>query len=266
MKKRAFRFTNDMTYSDLAAYASSTAFFFFIAIIPLLILLSALLPLTGIDEEQVIEMVTGYTPTMTDSFVTRIIRQAFDAASGIVPLSFVVLLYSVARGMLTLIRGLNRIYDIKEKRNGFVLQLVALFYTTLLVVALTLSLVLIVFGDTIMNFLEEHITILTKVPFVIYSIRYLLVIAIGVGIFMLIYAFVPGIRQPFLKQFPGALFSAIGWGVFSYFFSIFIGSNSIYGTYYGSLAAIAVLMMWLYGCFYILLIGAVLNRALSWRI
>ena len=62
----------------------------------------------------------------------------------------------------------------------------------------------------------------------------------------------------------GAVFSALAWVVFSFFFSLFI-SSSIYTTYYGSLAAIAVFMMWLYGCFYILLLGANLNHSLYFR-
>ena len=53
----------------------------------------------------------------------------------------------------------------------------------------------------------------------------------------------------------GAAFSAAGWVLFSFFFSVFVENFSNYATIYGSLTAIIILMMWLYFCMYILLIG-----------
>ena len=43
--------------------------------------------------------------------------------------------------------------------------------------------------------------------------------------------------------------------MFSFFFSVFVENFSNYATLYGSLAAIVILMMWLYFCMFILLIG-----------
>jgi membrane protein len=256
----AFRFANGLTYKDLAAYASSTAFFFFIAIIPLMIILSKLLPYTGITDDQLKMIITKFTPDFADMIVILVIDQAFTSTTGIISISAAVLLYATARGMLALLRGLNRIYLTDGKSNGFILQVRAIFYTLLMVVDLVLLLVIIVFGKTIMDFLVGHIKVLDKAPLV-YSFRYLLLFALGVLICMVTYTFLPAVRQPFRKQFIGAVFSALAWMVFSFFFSLFI-SSSIYSTYYGSLAAIAIFMMWLYGCFYILLIGANLNHSL----
>ena len=263
LRESAFRFADAMTYKDIAAYASSTAFFFFIAIIPLLILLSKLLPLTGITDDQLIKIITAVTPEFTDLMVVLVVKQAYSTSTGVISISAVVLLYATARGMLALIRGLNRIYEVQQnKRGGVGLVIRAFIFTILMVLDLVLLLIVIVFGESIMDFLITHIKLLDRVP-VIFTFRYLLMFAIGIFSFMLVYAYVPGERQPFKKQFPGAVFSTLAWVVFSFFFSIFIGS-SIYGTYYGSLAAVVVFMMWLYGCFYIVLIGANINHSFCW--
>ena len=258
--KSAFRFANGMTYKDIAAYASSTAFFLFIAMIPLVILLSKLLPLTGIDQDRLIRILTSFTPQFTDIMITVVVEQAYSSAGSLVPLYALVLLYATARGMLSLIRGLDKVYDVKVKRSGIMLQVAAIFYTILMVINMLLLFVIIVFGKTIMDFLVRHIRLLDHIPF-IYNFRYLVLFAVGVLIFMTIYTFLPGERRLFGKQLPGAVFSALAWVVFSYFFSLFIDS-SIYGTYYGSFATIVIFLMWLYGCFYIMLIGAVLNHSL----
>ena len=79
------------------------------------------------------------------------------------------------------------------------------------------------------------------------------------GAFMLLYAFIPNIKLKVRDQFPGALFSAVSWNLFSWGFSIYVGTfNGL--SIYGSLSAIVVIMLWLYFCMYLLLIGAHINR------
>ena len=257
-----FSFADGMTYKDIAAYASSTAFFFFIAIIPLLIILSKLLPYTGITDDQLVSIVTKVTPEYTDLMVVLIIKQAYESSVGVISISAVVLLYATARGMLALLRGLNRIYEVEQhKRNGLIMMIRAFIYTFIMVIDLVLLLLIIVFGETIMQFLVKYIRLPDRVP-LLYSFRYLFMLTAGTLSFMLVFAYLPGERQPFMRQFIGALFSYVALMVFSFIFSIFI-NTSIYSTYYGSLAAVAVFMMWLYGCFYIMLIGANINHSLS---
>ncbi|MBQ9444880.1 MAG: YihY/virulence factor BrkB family protein [Lachnospiraceae bacterium] len=246
-----------MTYKDVASYASSMAFFFFIALIPLLIILSKLLPLTGISDDQLIRVVTRVTPEIVDVMVVIIVKQAYSSNAGIISISAVVILYATARGMLALLRGLNRIFDVKVRHGGISVIIRAGIYTLLMLLYLILLLLIIVYGESIMIFLISHIKVLDRVP-LLFNFRYLLMMALGVISLMAVYAYVPSERQPFKKQLPGAVFTTVAWVVFSFFFSLFIGS-SIYGTYYGSLAAIVIFMMWLYGCFYILLMGANLN-------
>lgn len=257
VKDFATFFASGMTYKDVASYASSMAFFFFIALIPLLIILSKLLPLTGISDDQLIRVVTRVTPEIVDVMVVIIVKQAYSSTTGIISISAVVILYATARGMLALLRGLNRIFDVKVRHGGISVIIRAGIYTLLMLLYLILLLLIIVYGESIMIFLVSHIKVLDQVP-LLFNFRYLLMMALGVISLMAVYAYVPSERQPFKKQLPGAVFTTVAWVVFSFFFSLFIGS-SIYGTYYGSLAAIVIFMMWLYGCFYILLMGANLN-------
>lgn len=257
VKDFATFFASGMTYKDVASYASSMAFFFFIALIPLLIILSKLLPLTGISDDQLIRVVTRVTPEIVDVMVVIIVKQAYSSTTGIISISAVVILYATARGMLALLRGLNRIFDVKVRHGGISVMIRAGIYTLLMLLYLILLLLIIVYGESIMIFLVSHIKVLDRVP-LLFNFRYLLMMALGVISLMAVYAYVPSERQPFKKQLPGAVFTTVAWVVFSFFFSLFIGS-SIYGTYYGSLAAIVIFMMWLYGCFYILLMGANLN-------
>ena len=261
LKMTVFRFANGLSYKDIAAYASSTAFFFFIALIPLLILLSKLLPLTGITDDRLIGIISRITPGFANPVIEIIVKQAYASSGGLLPLSAGVLVFAIARGMSSFLRGLNNINDVKEKKTGIALTVRAVISTLLMVVNLVGFFVVIVFGEMIMSFLVSQIGILKEVPS-FFSFRYIFIISLGVLIFMVMYTYLPAERHVFIKQLPGAVFSAVGWVVFSAFFSMFLDS-SIYATYYGSLATIVIFMMWLYGCFYILLLGANLNHSLA---
>ena len=61
------------------------------------------------------------------------------------------------------------------------------------------------------------------------------------------------------RQFPGALFSAVGWTGFSFFFSLYFKYSSRLSEIYGSLTTIVCVMLWLYVCMYIFLMGAEIN-------
>ena len=63
------------------------------------------------------------------------------------------------------------------------------------------------------------------------------------------------------EQLPGAVCATAGWMGFSLAFSLYfsriVGKN--YSYMYGSLAAIVLLLLWLYACMCILFFGAEIN-------
>ena len=59
----------------------------------------------------------------------------------------------------------------------------------------------------------------------------------------------------------GALFTSLGWLIFSEFFYMYVNMVAS-GSMYGSLATIVFLMVWLYFCMFILFIGGEINEVL----
>ena len=62
---------------------------------------------------------------------------------------------------------------------------------------------------------------------------------------------------------PGALFSALGWILFSLLYSVYIAHFPRASAVYGALGAVCLVMLWLYVCTFILLLGAEINRYLA---
>jgi membrane protein len=83
-------------------------------------------------------------------------------------------------------------------------------------------------------------------------------------VFSVLYHWIPAACAKRGKQWPGALFTAVIWVIFSSVFSFYISFSDKYGTY-GFIGTVMVAMMWMFFCLYFLLIGAYLNRYLEMR-
>jgi membrane protein len=79
------------------------------------------------------------------------------------------------------------------------------------------------------------------------------------------YKVLPNIRTGFWDQLPGALFTTVIWLLYSFFYAFYIDHFSNFSFTYGSLAAIVFMMLWLYSCMKIILIGGEINMYLAER-
>ena len=218
LTRLAFDFADKMARKNIGAFAASTAFFFFLSLIPILVLLSSLLPYTHLREIDLINAITALTPDIADGMVTQIIQEAYEKSGGILSVSIIVTIWSAAKGMLALINGMNAIYEVEEHRNYFYLRFIASIYTAAMMVLVVLMLLLLVFGGIFRRFLDASFPELHFLTLILIHSRVLIVIALAILLFALIYAYIPSIRQKFLYQLPGAVFSAVAWGIFSFLY------------------------------------------------
>ena len=93
-------------------------------------------------------------------------------------------------------------------------------------------------------------------------VDYRLVICLPVLIlfFWVIYVFLPNKKHRAKYQLPGAIFAAAAWMIFSGIFSVYVDKYNNYSSFYGTMTTIALIMVWLYGCMYVLFIGGIINR------
>ena len=70
----------------------------------------------------------------------------------------------------------------------------------------------------------------------------------------------PGIRR---RVWPGTITAVLSWLAVSWIFGEYAGSLADYALYYGSLAAVAVLLVWLYLTSLMLVVGAEVNAQLE---
>ena len=258
-KRLAKKTAQDWTARDVGTYASSIAFFFFMSMIPLLIIILQMLPLFGLSQIEVIKFLNTLIPEEMQGFSTMIVTQALKYNRETLSLSALVLVWAASKGTMALRQGLNRVYDVDETRPYPVQVLLAIGYTAALMVLFALML-FVVFVGPVSTYLAAVLPELFSNPVTIEMHDQILISLIMLVIFVMVYTFIPSGNRSFLRQIPGALLDAVVWSVFSKLFSFYIRGKNAYSMFYGSLGGIAILLFWLYCCFYIVLIGAFFNR------
>ena len=252
-------FSAKMKKKDISTYAASTAFFFFLSVVPMLIMICTIIPYTPLTEENLVELVTDFLPDQIDPLAESLISEVYDKSAGILSVALIATVWSAAKGVMALMKGLNSVNGVEEKRNYFVLRIIASFYTVVMLVVVILSLFVMVFGDQLVTLALHRIPQLQRVVSFAMNFRFLFVWAVLSVLFAAVYAYVPDKKLAFREQIPGAVFSAVGWSIFSWVFSYYVTCGNSYGIY-GSLSIIIIVLLWMYFCMYIILIGAYLNQ------
>lgn len=257
--KMIFGFVDAMQDDHVGAYAAQSAYFIMLSFFPFTILLVTLIQYTSITAQDVYHAAQMVFPESMDKFILGLIEEVYSKTALTVSLSAIVTAWSAGKGFLALMRGMNTIYNVEERRNYFVLRLRSALYTVAFVVAVILSLVVLVFGNSLHEAAVQYVPLLAVITGVIVRFKGILAIGFLSVVFVILYRFVPNRRARLISQAPGGIFSAVCWYLFSIGFSVYVEYSPGLSNMYGSLTTIVLVMLWLYFCMYIILIGAEIN-------
>ena len=170
----------------------------------------------------------------------------------------IIAIWSAAKGVQYMTDGLNSCNDLDETRNWVILRLWAVVYTVIFLIAIIFILVVLVFGNSLKQLATEYLPILTHLAKLISTFRGLIMLAILILFFDVIFTKLPNKKLTFKSQLPGAVICAVAWYVFSFGVSIYVDYFNGFSMY-GSLTTIALIMLWLYFCMYIMMMCAEVN-------
>lgn len=252
-------FLKRLNKDHVGAYAAQSAYFILLSFIPFVLLLVTLVKYTPLTQEIVTTALIRMMPEEFSSFIRVIVNEVFGKSAAFVPVSAIIALWSAGKGVNALSKGLNCIYQVEETRGYVINRLRSAVYTLIFVVAVAVTLLLLVFGNQIQMGIAERFPVIAKVTSVIVGMRTLITLVLLCLVFLMIYKFVPNRRATLKSQIPGAMVSSVAWSLFSLAFSIYIDLTPGTVNMYGSLTTLVLIMLWLYFCMWILLIGAEIN-------
>ena len=126
------------------AYAASTAFFLFLSLIPMVMLICSIIPYTPLKESDLTKAVL-LLPTTISPLLSSLIASIYDNSFGIMSAAAIVTIWSAGKGVLALMRGLNAMNSVVEDRNYVLQRIIASFYLIIFLVTIIFLLIVMVF-------------------------------------------------------------------------------------------------------------------------
>jgi membrane protein len=249
--------------TDLAA---ALTYYAVLAIAPALLAIVSILGLVGNGQQLVEDLVETASGIVGQDSAKETIEPILSNISNspgaglAFVLSLVVALWSASGFVNAFSRGMNRIYEIDEGRPIWKLRPVLLVVTLVLVIFAVLIVVAVVLSGGIAEQVGDAIG-LSSVAVTVWNIAkwpvVLLLVVLAVAI---LYYFTPNVRQPkFRWMSVGALVAVVVWIIASAGFGFYVANFGSYGSTYGSLAGVIIMLLWLWLTNLALLFGAELD-------
>ena len=251
--------------------AASLAYFLILTLFPLLVCVNFFIGLLELDPEAVFSALDPLLPRESLS----IILEYLTYVSGIpqsqsTPLllaSLFTILLSASAGLRTLLKTMDELYQVRHV-SSLRRVAVSVILSLLFLLTIYLSIVVIFTGDWFFQVLEERLPppLAELIPLRLLSqlwgwLRYLLLFFCVLLLVLAVYRMgtPPPLRREKRVLRLTALLSAGALVACSVLFSWFIGMSSRYSLVYGSLASLIILLVWLYLCGNIFILGNVFN-------
>ena len=252
--------------------AASLAYFLILTLFPLLVCVNFFIGLLELDPEAVFSALDSLLPRESLSiildYLTYVSGIPQSQSTPLLLASLFTILLSASAGLRTLLKTMDELYQVRHV-SSLRRVVVSVVLSILFLLTIYLSIVVIFTGDWFFQLLEARLPspLAELIPLRLLSqlwgwLRYLLLFFCVLLLVLAVYRMgtPPPLRREKKVLRLTALLSAGALGACSVLFSWFIGMSSRYSLVYGSLASLIILLVWLYFCGNILLLGAVAGR------
>lgn len=260
---KAIRLYREIRALHISTYAGYASFFIILSVFPTLILTLGLLRYTPLSAQNLMDLVEGFLPGALQGYAWDLLNGAdANTTRTVLSVSALAALWSAGKGIYGLMKGLNAIYGVTGHRSWLRTRLLCAVYMVAVLLVLLLTLVLHVFGNTLIRFLLHRGGGLSRLATELLGLRYFLLVSVQTLLFGLVFMYLPARNNRLLESLPGALFGSFGWMTVSGLFSRYVEQSSGYASIFGPVYVVALSMLWLYFCVNALFYGGVLNRYL----
>jgi membrane protein len=248
--------------TDLAA---ALAYYSFLAIPAVLLVAVGLFTLIASPDAitTLMDKIGTVAPSQTTELLGGSLRRLNENQSSSVIMTivgFVLALWTTTGAMTAFMRALNRAYDRDESRNFVKQRLVAIEMVVTLGVAFLLIFGLLVLGPLVSKWIGDALNIESVFGWIWWIAQWPLLIGGLLIAFATVLYLGPNVEHP-KWQFitPGSVVAVFIWLVASGLFAVYTSMFGSYNKTWGSLAAVIVMLTWLWLTGLALLFGAEVN-------
>ena len=238
--------------------AAELAYFLILSFFPILICINAFVGALDLDISAVPAEVERFLPGGVAAILADYVGYiTANQTTGMLLAGLFMTLVSASAAVRALMKIMDDIYG-RTNYPGFWSIVVSVGFSLLLLITIYLSIVVLLTGNWFLRLLGRFLPVSTAL-WDWQWLRFVILFALVLLFILLLYrvsAPIGKLRPPVLT---GAVLAALALAGASVLFSWFIGMSSRYSLVYGSLASVIILLVWLYLCGNILILGNVLN-------
>lgn len=267
--KRWFLFLKELLcrYEDdgVSEIGAQLTYYLILSVFPFLIFFLSILKFTPLADAGVLERLLAVLPGDTQKIVYDIITGIMKKGNfALLSFGAIGSLWSSSNGIMSVIKSVNRAFDLEESRPFWKLRGLSIIFTISLYLVLIIAFSILIFGEVFFNLIFVSYT---WPSYVIWKILKVLVPLLFMGIMLsFLYKFSPSIKEgvnvKFSETIPGSIFASIGIILFSAIFSFYVNNFGNYSKSYGSIGGLIVLLIWLYSISIVIVLGAEVNATL----
>ena len=259
IKRGASNFFKIITKPEMEILPGHLAFSFVISIVPTLTILTYIASIFHFDLQFINDFISqAFSQEFADMLlgVNMIVKADWNFF-----LTLIIAYIIASNGAASVIASSNMIYGIKNS-SFFKRRLKSLFMILIIILLFVFLLIFSVFGNKIIEMLQImdiSEKIITNITLVISVLKGPISWFIIFFFIKIIFTMAPDKKIKSNEVNKGAIFTTIGFVVITYIYSLFTTHFANYDVFYGNLASIVVLMIWLYLLSYVFTIGLALN-------
>ncbi len=264
----ARRTWSDMDRHKTFSRAAELAFYFFLALFPLLFAVLSIFGMLAGQNSQLQSDLMNYmarvVPSSGQGLIAKTVQETVKSSGGWkLILGIIGALWSASSGMNAISSTLDDVYEVGE-RPWYKSRPIAVALTIGVAILVAISMGLVLVGSNIANMLSRSIGMGGVINMGWKIVQWPVALAILALAFAVIYYFAPNVKnQKWYWITPGSVIGVLLWIIASIGFRFYLQYFNSYSSTYGSLGAVIVLLMWFYITGLAILIGAEVNSQIE---
>ena len=246
-------------------FAAQLAFYFLLAVVPIVMIISQIIASMDIvSMDRIVRIIDNYLGQNIPDALIGLLKTKTQTTSNIV--FIVVALWAASRAQFSMIRITNyTMTDGKTTGAGYFRErlrsVVTMLFTVLIMIV---TLIVLIFGPQLIKLIAMVFGDSTVANEAVAQVWYYARWAVAFILFLLViganYYMLPTTRIPFKKVIPGSIFASVGLVIISVLYAKYATNVANYDLIYGSLASVAMLMIWFYFVAWVLCLGVLFNK------
>lgn len=245
----------------VARSAAELAYFLTLTIFPILVCVNALVSRFHLSLALLIAQVDRFLPSGVSAILSDYLSYlSGNQSSAMLTAGLLTTVLLASAGVRSLMIIMEEIYG-SSSFHGIWRTVASVVISVLLLAAVYLSVIVVFTGNWFFKMLEQyfHLEHLLERFGTWQWMKYLLLFGMVFLVILLLYRACLPLDKPRPPVVLGAFLASVALAAASALFSFFIGLSANYSLLYGSLASVMILLVWLYLCGHILILGNVFN-------